>query len=178
MEKLDMWGSGLRINSMGKESKLGPMALDMKAIMSKARSMAKDFLNGPTIPASRATSRTTIFMEWVIKNRRVKEILGAYQWSDGRKYEGEWAANKMHGKGTFTWADGRKYEGEYIEDKKQGHGVFVWPDGRKYDGSWSNGKQDGRGIYLTVNGVCREGEWKDGKRVRWITKGNNKGSED
>jgi hypothetical protein len=41
-----------------------------------------------------------------------------YTWSDGRKYEGEWKNNKMHGKGTFTWSDGRKYVGEYIEDKK------------------------------------------------------------
>jgi len=41
-----------------------------------------------------------------------------YTWADGRKYEGEWRNNKMHGKGTFVWADGRKYIGEYIDDKK------------------------------------------------------------
>jgi len=24
-------------------------------------------------------------------------------------YEGDWIANKMHGKGVFTWSDGRRY---------------------------------------------------------------------
>lgn len=24
-------------------------------------------------------------------------------------YEGDWIANKMHGKGFFTWSDGRRY---------------------------------------------------------------------
>ena len=44
--------------------------------------------------------------------------MGLYTWQDGRKYEGEWRANKMHGNGTFEWLDGRRYVGEYFEDKK------------------------------------------------------------
>ena len=32
---------------------------------------------------------------------------------DGRKYEGQWLNNKMHGKGTFSWVDGKIYIGEY-----------------------------------------------------------------
>lgn len=47
---------------------------------------------------------------------------------DGRRYEGEWLDNNMHGKGIYTWKDGRKYEGEYVNDKKQGHGIYVWAD--------------------------------------------------
>jgi hypothetical protein len=43
---------------------------------------------------------------------------GIYNWSDGRRYEGEWLDNNMHGKGVYTWKDGRKYEGEYFNDKK------------------------------------------------------------
>lgn len=53
----------------------------------------------------------------------------------------------MDGCGRFTWADGRKYEGEYKADKKEGFGIFYWPDGRSYTGYWSNGKQDGLGRY-------------------------------
>jgi hypothetical protein len=34
---------------------------------------------------------------------------GVYEWSDGRKYDGEWLDNNMHGKGLYTWKDGRKY---------------------------------------------------------------------
>ena len=52
--------------------------------------------------------------------------LGTYIWSDGKKYVGEWIANKMHGKGRFTWPDGKTYDGEYFEDKKQGFGILTW----------------------------------------------------
>ena len=55
-----------------------------------------------------------------------KSLIGTYVWNDGRKYEGEWKANKMHGQGTFTWQDGRCYQGGYIDDKKQGYGEFTW----------------------------------------------------
>ena len=46
----------------------------------------------------------------------------------------------MEGYGVFKWEDGKRYEGEYIADKKEGWGVFFWPDGRKYEGYWKNGK--------------------------------------
>lgn len=42
----------------------------------------------------------------------------------------------MHGKGLFLWPDGRRYEGEYLADKKHGYGEFTWPDGRNYKGYW------------------------------------------
>ena len=32
-------------------------------------------------------------------------------WPDGKTYTGDWASNKMHGKGTLEWSDGKKYEG-------------------------------------------------------------------
>ena len=53
---------------------------------------------------------------------------GVYTWLDGRKYEGEWVDNNMHGKGIYTWKDGRKYEGDYANDKKHGHGIYTWAD--------------------------------------------------
>jgi len=36
---------------------------------------------------------------------------GTYEWVDGRKYEGYWKGNLMHGQGVYTWSDGRKYDG-------------------------------------------------------------------
>lgn len=36
---------------------------------------------------------------------------GVYTWPDGRKYEGDWKENKMHGEGIFDWNDGRLYKG-------------------------------------------------------------------
>ena len=53
-------------------------------------------------------------------------VVGIYSWSDGRKFDGEWENNKMHGQGLFTWSDGRRYTGDYVDDKKEGHGVFEW----------------------------------------------------
>ena len=32
---------------------------------------------------------------------------------DGKKYEGEWKNNMMHGEGAYHWKDGRKYVGMY-----------------------------------------------------------------
>ena len=62
---------------------------------------------------------------------------GIYKWSDGRSYEGEWKNNKMDGKGEFKWADGRKYIGNYKDDKKCGFGEFFWP---MEESIWANGK--------------------------------------
>ncbi len=36
---------------------------------------------------------------------------GLYNWSDGRKYAGEWKSSKMNGFGAFLWKDGRSYRG-------------------------------------------------------------------
>ena len=35
--------------------------------------------------------------------------LEIHHWLDGRKFEGQWKDNKMHGDGVFSWADGFKY---------------------------------------------------------------------
>lgn len=48
------------------------------------------------------------------------EGTGTYQWTDGRKYTGDWKDNMMHGFGVFTFEDERVYRGEYINDKKEG----------------------------------------------------------
>ena len=39
--------------------------------------------------------------------------IGTYEWKDGRRYEGMWADNKMHGFGRLDWPDGKCYEGHY-----------------------------------------------------------------
>ena len=32
----------------------------------------------------------------------------------------------MNGKGAFKWTDGRKYNGEYVDDYKEGKGIMEW----------------------------------------------------
>lgn len=46
----------------------------------------------------------------------------------------------MEGKGEMTWSDGRKYNGDFANNKRNGFGIYTWPDGRKYEGHWKDGK--------------------------------------
>ena len=48
---------------------------------------------------------------------------GAYIWTDGDKYVGEWKDNNRNGQGTYTYANGDKYVGEYRDDKRHGQGT-------------------------------------------------------
>lgn len=139
----------------------------MKETMLKVKSMAQEDLHGLMGVLTLDNFKRTILKVKVIIPK-FKIHIGVYQWSDGRKYEGEWKNNKMEGYGIFTWPDGRRYEGEYIDDKKEGKGVFYWPDGRKYDGDWKNGKQHGIGVYTSATGKTKKGEWSEGKRVNWL----------
>ncbi|CEM00698.1 unnamed protein product [Vitrella brassicaformis CCMP3155] len=41
--------------------------------------------------------------------------MGKLSWPDGRCYEGEWKAGKMHGKGTYTTATGESRTGEWAD---------------------------------------------------------------
>ena len=45
----------------------------------------------------------------------------------------------MHGQGLYQWSDGRRYQGEYKYDKKDGFGVYMWADGRAHYGMWKDG---------------------------------------
>lgn len=84
---------------------------------------------------------------------------------DGRKFDGEFVDDKIHGKGTFMWGDGRIYVGAYKNDTKHGYGEFYWPDGRCFKGNWGSGKQNGEGVMFEKDGKAQKGFWKDGELV-------------
>lgn len=66
---------------------------------------------------------------------------GAFKWSCGKTYEGNYKANKRHGFGIFTWPDGRKFMGEWVRGKQQGNGKFYNPETKQwYKGVWDFGK--------------------------------------
>jgi hypothetical protein len=58
--------------------------------------------------------------------------------SDGGKYEGQWANGKEHGVGIRMWAVksgrtvGSRYEGEWCEGKRHGQGTHTAADGTMY----------------------------------------------
>eukprot|EP00933_Yihiella_yeosuensis_P021189 TRINITY_DN16831_c0_g1_i1.p1 TRINITY_DN16831_c0_g1~~TRINITY_DN16831_c0_g1_i1.p1 ORF type:complete len:227 (+),score=60.19 TRINITY_DN16831_c0_g1_i1:91-771(+) len=95
---------------------------------------------------------------------------GKQTWNDGRDYEGEFVGGRFSGHGKMTWDSGngcQVYEGQYLDDVKHGEGTFRWPDGRAYQGAWKNGKRHGKGIYVTSKGERKAGFWEDDRHIRW-----------
>ena len=66
-------------------------------------------------------------------------------------YEGDWIANKMHGKGFFTWSDGRRYT--KINKDMKGNTKMI----RKKDMGSSHGQMDANTkYYLLILGIMVE----------------------
>ena len=84
-----------------------------------------------------------------------------------RRYEGEWADGKIHGRGVLTSAK-FKYDGEWRAGKKHGRGVCYYSDGDTYEGDWANDKWHGQGTWVLcgADGKAQEryeGEMFEGK---------------
>ena len=59
---------------------------------------------------------------------RFHNCFGAYTFTDGEKYVGEWQDDKRHGQGTYTFANGTIERGyymnnEYVPDICEGMGI-------------------------------------------------------
>ena len=55
---------------------------------------------------------------------KANTILGKIKWANGNRYEGQWAQNKIQGKGKFITADKEIYEGEFKDNKRHGFGMM------------------------------------------------------
>lgn len=75
----------------------------------------------------------------------------------------------MNGYGEYNWSDGKKYKGEFKLDKKDGFGIYYCdnPSVKVYIGFWKNGKYEGLGKYIT-RGKSRFGVWSEGVIEKWI----------
>ena len=95
------------------------------------------------------------------------------EWTDGKRYEGEWRNRKPHGVGTLTMVDGTHYQGEWSDGKLHGIGSFssgasgidgvTWEN---YEGEYRDGEHHGKGTYHWFSKdkqAWYEGEWRDGK---------------
>ena len=51
-------------------------------------------------------------------------------------YEGEYVADKKHGKGTYTWPSGASFTGQFECDQKEGEGVYVLSEEEKFEVSF------------------------------------------
>ena len=76
-------------------------------------------------------------------------------------FDGEWENNKPHGKGKEIRANGDVYEGDFIQGKRHGKGKYTTP-GYSYEGEWINNQRHGKGKSI----INSNGETYDGNFVR------------
>jgi hypothetical protein len=88
---------------------------------------------------------------------------GVMTWPDGDRCAAVWRDDKRNGQGVYTWADGDRYAGDYRDDKMTGHGVYSFASGNRYEGEFLNDRFDGQGVKTWTTGERYEGEWRDGK---------------
>ena len=95
---------------------------------------------------------------------------GKLNYTDGRKYVGEFKDGEMDGQGTFTNKSGTKFVGEYKDGKKwngnqydkNGKIIKILSDGNTYLGEVKNGIPNGKGILFFLDGRLYVGDWKNG----------------
>jgi hypothetical protein len=90
----------------------------------------------------------------------------------GRRYEGSFANNQMHGSGTLKYANGNIYVGNFEHGKRTGQGHLLYSKGDEYKGGWRDDAMEGLGKFTYSNGDVFEGEFRGGKRhgrgSKWI----------
>ena len=65
---------------------------------------------------------------------------GAYTFTNGDKYVGEWKNGKRTGQGTYTWVSGDEYVGEWKDNREHGQGTRNYANSsQKKEGIWKNG---------------------------------------
>ena len=48
-------------------------------------------------------------------------------------YEGEYIADKKHGRGVYRWCSGASFTGQFEYDMKEGVGTYVSSNGEKFE---------------------------------------------
>jgi hypothetical protein len=87
---------------------------------------------------------------------------GAYTYSDGSKYVGEWKYNKRSGQGVATFSDGDKYIGEFLDGEFNGQGTYFFSNGEKQVGQFKDGKLNGKASKVNKTGkVFEQGIYED-----------------
>ena len=83
-------------------------------------------------------------------------------WGCPGVYEGELVGGEPEGVGEFRTDDGARYQGEWRAGKMDGRGTHFNSNGSKtYEGEWRAGKMEGRGTHFDDYGwKYYEGEWR------------------
>jgi hypothetical protein len=70
-------------------------------------------------------------------------------------YEGEWKANKRHGKGILKFPNGATYEGDFFVGRPHGRGTWTSSTFLHFRGDWKNGMIEGSGMLCVPEGADR-----------------------
>ena len=91
-----------------------------------------------------------------------KSGIGTFSWTNGEIYIGSFSNDMMHGDGIYYFPDGRKYIGHFKKNIKHGKGRFEWPNGKLYQGEFKNDLMNGYGIMTDLNKKSTRGIWHNG----------------
>jgi hypothetical protein len=96
----------------------------------------------------------------------IAEGSGTYRYKDPNKfYEGEFKANKKHGKGVLT-TQKYVYTGSFVNGQMEGPGELKWITGKKLTGTFYQGKADGEFEQINAQGVAKKVLYDKGKFVK------------
>ena len=115
--------------------------------------------------SSSSASLTTIGTyegEWKANKKHGK---GIHRYANGSSYDGDWKADKMHGYGIYTFENKDSFEGEFVQGNMHGKGVYTQCDGEQYQGTWEDDKEHGSFVRTTIKGFTRKEEWEHGERI-------------
>ncbi|KNE65892.1 hypothetical protein AMAG_09856 [Allomyces macrogynus ATCC 38327] len=92
---------------------------------------------------------------------RDDEVVTTIRFVNGSTYRGALHEGEMHGSsGMYEWApSGTVYRGEFARNRIEGRGRFMWRDGSEYEGDVSNNLRCGNGRIRLASGIVYEGQW-------------------
>ena len=114
--------------------------------------------NGTT--GAQNTKNAGIF-DWLFgnqQNKNANENNNSQEFFSRVQYMGEWAKDKMGGKGLFYFDNGDVYEGQFVDGEKHGIGSLRRSGGLEFVGEWVRDKMServtwtGKGAYRLANG--------------------------
>lgn len=68
-----------------------------------------------------------------------------------------------NGRGAFRFSSGAQYVGQFTNGKSNGIGICYWPDGSRYEGEWKDGLPHGKGAKTLSLGRLQAGWFQEGR---------------
>ncbi len=83
-------------------------------------------------------------------------------YADGKRYDGEFFANRIQGHVPLQFPNGDRYEGSFVDGRRHGQGVYQFGSGGRYSGSFDHDQITGSGHVVYANGDRYSGQLRNG----------------